>query len=381
MSFEFLLLVNKFPSALQPVKGRGMDAKTRSYACEYYSGKTREVKDNFYEDIQKLAFPKPMVRFDLFSFNIMRTIGTGSYGRVHVAQHRRNGYLCAIKVLKKEIILKTKQIAHLKNECRVLFNVEHPFLVRIFGTWQDRKNIFLCLEYVPGGELFSILRRARTLPVSAAKFYAAEVILALEYLHSRNVVYRDLKPENILLDSQGHVKLVDFGFAKYAPGLTWTLCGTPSYIAPEVLAGNGYGKGADWYALGILIFEMLAGHPPFDSNVDMQIYEATIQNNIKFPPGFDSIAQDLVTRLCHKDQFYRIGNMHNGAREVKGHKWFAGVDWARVLEKDTRTPYVPPYDQHCGVANFDTYPEDTQETRLYGSEANIDLYNGVFSEF
>lgn len=151
------------------------------------------------------------------------------------------------KVLKKQQVVKMKQVEHTNDERAMLQVVKHPFLVNLWGTFQDSKNLYMVMDFIEGGELFSLLRKSQRFPNPVAKFYAAEVALAINYLHSLDIIYRDLKPENLLLDRHGHIKITDFGFAKKVPDITWTLCGTPDYLAPEVVASKGYNKSVDWY--------------------------------------------------------------------------------------------------------------------------------------
>lgn len=185
-------------------------------------------------------------KYTLADFAIQRTLGTGSFGRVHLVQSKHNQRFYAVKVLKKAQVVKMKQVEHTNDERRMLQQVKHPFLITLWGTFQDSKNLYMVMDFVEGGELFSLLRKSQRFPNPVAKFYAAEVTLALDYLHSHNIIYRDLKPENLLLDRHGHLKITDFGFAKEVPDITWTLCGTPDYLAPEVVASKGYNKSVDW---------------------------------------------------------------------------------------------------------------------------------------
>ncbi|KAH9862973.1 hypothetical protein J1614_010702 [Plenodomus biglobosus] len=185
-------------------------------------------------------------KYTLTDFAIQRTLGTGSFGRVHLVQSKHNQRFYAVKVLKKAQVVKMKQVEHTNDERRMLQQVKHPFLITLWGTFQDSKNLYMVMDFVEGGELFSLLRKSQRFPNPVAKFYAAEVTLALDYLHSHNIIYRDLKPENLLLDRHGHLKITDFGFAKEVPDITWTLCGTPDYLAPEVVASKGYNKSVDW---------------------------------------------------------------------------------------------------------------------------------------
>ncbi|KAH0556387.1 hypothetical protein GP486_005689 [Trichoglossum hirsutum] len=185
-------------------------------------------------------------KYALSDFIIQRTLGTGSFGRVHLVQSRHNQRFYAVKVLKKAQVVKMKQVEHTNDERAMLQKVKHPFLITLWGTFQDSKNLYMVMDFIEGGELFSLLRKSQRFPNPVAKFYAAEVTLALDYLHSMNIIYRDLKPENLLLDRHGHLKITDFGFAKEVPDITWTLCGTPDYLAPEVVASKGYNKSVDW---------------------------------------------------------------------------------------------------------------------------------------
>lgn len=210
-------------------------------------------------------------KYSLGDFEILRTLGTGSFGRVHLVQSKHNQRFYAVKVLKKQQVVKMKQVEHTNDERKMLQEVKHPFLITLWGTFQDSKNLYMVMDFVEGGELFSLLRKSQVclpryltrsllivpqrFPNPVAKFYAAEVTLALEYLHSKQIIYRDLKPENLLLDRHGHLKITDFGFAKKVPDITWTLCGTPDYLAPEVVSSKGYNKSVDWSVdLGTIVW-------------------------------------------------------------------------------------------------------------------------------
>lgn len=317
-------------------------------------------------------------KYSLADFHIMRTLGTGSFGRVHLVRSVHNGRYYAIKVLKKQQVVKMKQVEHTNDERRMLKLVEHPFLIRLWGTFQDSSSLFMVMDYIEGGELFSLLRKSQRFPNPVAKFYAAEVTLALEYLHSHDIIYRDLKPENILLDRNGHIKITDFGFAKEVSTVTWTLCGTPDYIAPEVITSKPYNKSVDWWSLGVLIFEMLAGYTPFYENSPMKTYEKILSGKIHFPSYFHPDVVDLLTRLITADLSSRLGNLLNGPADVRNHPWFSEVVWEKLLAKDIETPYEPPITAGVGDSSlFDHYPE---EQSSYGLEGE-DTYGHLFSEF
>ncbi|KAJ6011832.1 hypothetical protein N7499_013197 [Penicillium canescens] len=312
-------------------------------------------------------------------FQLQRTLGTGSFGRVHLVQSNHNHRFYAMKVLKKAQVVKMKQIEHTNDERRMLNRVRHPFLVTLWGTWQDSRNLYMVMDFVEGGELFSLLRKSQRFPNPVAKFYAAEVTLALEYLHAHQIIYRDLKPENLLLDRHGHLKITDFGFAKDVPDITWTLCGTPDYLAPEVVSSKGYNKSVDWWSLGILIFEMLCGFTPFwDSGSPVKIYENILRGKVKYPPYLHNDAVDLLSQLITSDLTKRLGNLHGGPDDVKNHAWFAEVTWDRLARKDIDAPYIPPIRGGQGDASqYDKYPEETEH---YGQEGE-DAYGHLFPDF
>lgn len=317
-------------------------------------------------------------KYSLTDFQILRTLGTGSFGRVHLVRSVHNNRYYAIKVLKKLQVVKMKQVEHTNDERRMLKLVEHPFLIRMWGTFQDSRNLFMVMDYIEGGELFSLLRKSQRFPNPVAKFYAAEVSLALEYLHSHNIIYRDLKPENILLDKNGHIKITDFGFAKEVPDVTWTLCGTPDYIAPEVVTTKAYNKSVDWWSLGILIYEMLTGYTPFYDQTPMKTYENILLGHVRYPSYLHPDAVDLLQKLITKDLTRRLGNLQGGSGDVKAHPWFSEVIWEKLLSKDIETPYEPPIQSGVGDTSlFDRYPEEELD---YGVVAQ-DPYAGLFTDF
>lgn len=317
-------------------------------------------------------------KYCLTDFQILRTLGTGSFGRVHLVRSNHNGRFYALKVLKKQTIVKLKQVEHTNDERRMLSVVSHPFLIRMWGTFQDAEQVFMVMDYIEGGELFSLLRKSQRFPNPVAKFYAAEVCLALEYLHANEIIYRDLKPENILLDRNGHIKITDFGFAKYVPDVTYTLCGTPDYIAPQVISTKPYNKSVDWWSFGIYIYEMLAGYTPFYDANAMKTYENILNAELKFPPFFNADAQDLLSKLIERDLSKRLGNLQNGSEDVKNHPWFSEVVWEKLLSRNIETPYEPPIQQGQGdTSQFDRYPE---EEINYGVEGD-DPYADLFKDF
>jgi serine/threonine protein kinase len=299
--------------------------------------------------------------------------GTGTFGRVLLVRlhPKASGaaglapgipHYFAMKVLAKTEVVRLKQVEHINCERSILGAVDHPGIVNLFCTFQDSLNIYMLLEFVQGGELFSHLRRAVRFSADVTRFYAANIILVLEYLHNRNLIYRDLKPENLLLDAHGYLKVTDFGFAKYVPDRTFTLCGTPEYLAPEIIYSAGHGKAADWWAFGVLLFEMLCGYPPFFDESPWGIYEKILAGNFSFPPHVDPVARDLIRRLLSSDRSKRLGNLRSGAMDVKNHQWFEGVDWAAVEGRLIPAPIVPRIKSTSDSQNFERYPSIAIET-------------------
>lgn len=306
----------------------------------------------------------------LGDFDMLDTLGTGTFGKVLLSRLRPSPsrpaqtqpHYFAMKVLEKVTVVRLRQVEHLNSERKTLARVRHPFIVNLFCTFHDERNLYLLLEYVQGGELFSHLRRAGRFSADVARFYAANLVLALEYLHERDIIYRDLKPENLLIDASGYLKITDFGFAKHVTDRTYTLCGTPEYLAPEIITATGHGKAADFWALGVLLFELLAGYPPFFADSPLEIYEKILAGKFSFPPHIDFVAKDLIKRLLTADLTKRLGNLKDGAEGVKRHRWFEGVAWEAVERKEIRAPIIPHTSTPGDTSNFEHYPACPLET-------------------
>ncbi|XP_067889245.1 cAMP-dependent protein kinase catalytic subunit PRKX isoform X2 [Heterodontus francisci] len=255
------------------------------------------------------AAPHQARDYRMEELETVATVGTGTFGRVLLVKDKKTREYCALKVMSIPDVIRLKQEQHVHNEKSILTEIHHPFLIKLYWTHHDERFLYMLMEYVPGGELFSYLRNLGRFNNSTGLFYSAEIVCAIEYLHAKDIVYRDLKPENILLDREGHIKLTDFGFAKKLVDRTWTLCGTPEYLAPEVIQSKGHGRAVDWWALGVLMFEMLSGYPPFFDDNPFGIYQKILAGKLDFPRHLDFYVKDLIKKLLVIDRTRRLGNM------------------------------------------------------------------------
>lgn len=290
--------------------------------------------------------------------HVIGTLGKGSFGHVQLVKDPKTGKTFALKAVSKQQIVQTGQQGHIMSEKRVMQSLRHPFLIRLYKTFKDRDRLYFLLEPSLGGELFSVLRARTFFDEDTARFYAAQVISAFDYMHNKNIIYRDLKPENLLLDEKGYLKVTDFGFAKVVTGRTYTLCGTPDYLAPEIVAGKGHGKGVDWWTLGILIYEMLSSYPPFYDEDPMKTYAKIMHGKISFPSHFSKEAVDLIRKLLNHKPTKRLGVTKGGAQSIKEHPWFDGFDWKALHEKRIPGPIIPKIKSPEDISNFDDYPDD-----------------------
>jgi len=325
---------------------------------------------------QLLADEFDTVEPDLEDFTRLRTLGTGTFGRVYLVRNKNNNKCYSLKVLKKLDVVRMKQVEHVKNEKQILMAIDCPFVVTIYKTYNDMSNLYILAEYVIGGELFSHLRKMGRFPVDIARFLIAQVVLALEYMHKKNIVYRDLKPENILLTNNGYIKIVDFGFSKFITDRTWTLCGTPEYLAPEMIQSKGHGKAVDWWALGVLLYEVLAGFPPFFDDNPFGIYEKILANTPMFPDYMNKSAKDLIKKLLSTDRTRRIGNLKGGADDIKKHRFFKGFDWKGLSDQTLKSPFKILVNGPDDSSYFDTYPEVDDEEPV-----SVDPFRFIFRNF
>ncbi|XP_033986660.1 cGMP-dependent protein kinase 1-like [Trematomus bernacchii] len=302
----------------------------------------------------------------LSSFNTICTLGMGGFSRVELVQLKSDtSRSFALKVLKKRHIMDTSQQGHILSERRIMVEAHSPFIIRLYRTFRDSKYLYMLLEACLGGELWTLLRDRGSFDDGVTRFYTGCVVEALAFLHCRGIIYRDLKPENIILDQRGYAKLVDFGFAKKV-GLgkkTWTFCGTPEYVAPEIILNKGHDSSADCWSLGILVFELLSGSPPFSESDPMKTYNIILRgiDMIEFPKKIAKSAANLIKRLCRDNPSERLGNQKNGVKDIQKHKWFEGFNWEGLRQGTIASPFTPTVEGPLDTSNFDYFPEDTED--------------------
>eukprot|EP00932_Pfiesteria_piscicida_P009426 SRR837773.20153.p1 GENE.SRR837773.20153~~SRR837773.20153.p1 ORF type:complete len:293 (+),score=140.54 SRR837773.20153:116-994(+) len=249
-----------------------------------------------------------------------------------------------MKMLRKENVIKRNQVEHTKTERSVLEAVSHPFIVCLHYAFQTPKKLYMVMEFCPGGELFYHLSRAGRFSEGRTRFYSAETTSAIAYLHSLRIIYRDLKPENMLLDADGHVKVTDFGLSK--EGImdnisAKTMCGTPEYLAPEIVEKKGHGRGVDWYSIGALTYEMLTGLPPYYTKDRQKLFENIRRGVLTYPSYIQATAKDLLQGLLERDPEKRLGGSERGGQDVKGHPFFKDVDWVKLDARGYEPPFKP----------------------------------------
>lgn len=294
----------------------------------------------------------------LDSFKELQDLGEGSFGRVKLVQQKASGEFFAMKILNKQRIVKLKQVEHTLYEKQILNSINFPFVVTLKYHFKDTTNLYMLMDFVNGGEMFYHLRRAKKFSESHARFYASQIVLTFEYLHHLGLIYRDLKPENLLLDNRGYLKVTDFGFAKRVTGRTWTLCGTPEYLAPEVIMAKGYHKAVDWWALGVLIYEMTVGCSPFFADQPIQIYEKIVAGRPKFPNFVSEDLKDLCRNLLQVDLTRRYGVLRNGVQDIKNHKWFVLTNWNVIFQQKAIAPLIPEVSHKGDTRHFVQFLND-----------------------
>ena len=326
--------------------------------------KQQEQKDNSEKDEPFLSsneegsqeFTTKVVRGD---FDEMKVLGKGSFGKVVLVRFKKNQKLYAMKILKKAMIMKNNEETHTKTERKILAKINNPFIVSLYFAFQDEKKLYLITEFMQGGELFYHLHREKFFSNERTQFYAAEIVLALDHLHKNNCIYRDLKPENVLLDKDGHIKLADFGLSKImlekSKAKAFTLCGTPDYLAPEILENKGYDKTVDWWSLGALIYEMLVGYSPFKMKKGEQLNIEKYKEPVPLYNHFTPEAKMIITDLLVVEPNKRLGYGSNGTENIKKHPFFKNINWEELYNKNVEPEFVPKIFNELDLGNFDKF--------------------------
>lgn len=290
-------------------------------------------------------------KVSLEDFQLLKTVGKGSFGKVIQVKHKKDGRVYAMKVLKKDHIIKRKQFDHTMTERRILQEVDHPFIVSLRFAFQTTSKLYMVFDFFNGGELFHYLSTTGRFSEARARLYAAEITLAIGHVHSLNIIYRDLKPENLLLDADGHIRVADFGLSKenVVDDTVKSFCGTPEYLAPEVLKKQQYGKAVDWWSLGTLLYEMMSGLPPFYDKNREKMYKKILGAELRFRPDMSAEGRDICTGMLQREPSERLG--YRGSEEIKSHPFFASLNFEDVYNKKVEPVFKPKVVDESDTSN------------------------------
>ena len=289
-------------------------------------------------------------------FDRLKLIGKGSFGEVFLVKLKSNNKIYAMKILDKEKIKTYDQEEHTKSERDLMVKINCPFIVDIKYAFQDKQNLYMVTEFMQGGEMFFHLFKEKRFKNEKAKFYLVEIILAIEFLHKNKMMYRDLKPENVLLDKTGHIKITDFGLSKILSSeneKTYTICGTPQYLAPEILSSEGYDNAVDWWSLGCLMYKMLIGIDAFKFSKNHSLSPEMYEIEIFIPDYVTKEANDLIRKLLVINPKKRLGSGPGGADKIKNHSYFKDIDWKKAWNKELTPPFIPDIKDDLDLKYFD----------------------------
>ncbi|KAL1239791.1 cAMP-dependent protein kinase catalytic subunit alpha [Trichinella pseudospiralis] len=310
--------------------------------------------------LQEYNDPSPSMFIDE-RFRIISTLGKGTYGTVVLAEEKETKKRCAIKIIKKrDLMLSNLGFKQVFNEKSILQTAQFPFIVDFYGSFKSNSNLFLTLEFVQGGDLFTHLKKMNCFSEDVVKFFAIQIVLAFEYLHQLDIIYRDLKPENILLDQHGYCKLADFGMSKQLNNKrTYTICGTWEYMAPEIIKNQGYGTSIDWWMFGILVYDLCSGRTPFKAASLNKLQQTILKGKYRMCRKFSAPLKNLIRQLLQTDRRRRIGCHGGDAREIKAHAWFNDINQQAILQRRITSPFLPTIKDCDDMNNFDFHEETT----------------------
>ena len=325
-------------------------------------------------------------QYALTDFEMLKVLGKGTFGKVMLSKEKGTQDLYAVKILKKDTILAKDEVAHTMTENAVLQETKHPFLTALKCSFQTPELLVFVMEYVSGGELFFHLSREKIFSEDRTRFYTAQISHAMTYLHTKGVIYRDLKLENLLLDAKGNIKITDFGLCKKEMEFgttTSTFCGTPEYLAPEVLEDNDYDRAVDWWGTGVVMYEMICGHLPFYNRNHEVLFDLILHEEIKLPDHLSANAKDILAKILVKDPKHRLGSSTRDGEEVMEHPFFAPLDFDKLLRGELKPPFTPKIKGKMDVSNFDTCftSEKAQITPPDGGEAPVAATEAAFADF
>ncbi|KAL8504946.1 hypothetical protein ACS0TY_016229 [Phlomoides rotata] len=289
----------------------------------------------------------------LDDFELLKVVGQGAFAKVYQVRKRGTSEIYAMKVMRKDKIMKNAE--YIIAERDILMKIDHPFIVQLRYSFQTKYRLYLVLDFVNGGHLFFQLYHQGLFREDLARIYTAEIVSSVSHLHANGIMHRDLKPENVLLDADGHAKLTDFGLAKEweENARSTSICGTAEYMSPEIILGNGHDKAADWWSVGILLFEMLTGKPPFIGGNREKIQRKIVKDKLKLPAYLTPEAHSLLKGLLQKEPDRRLGSGAKGSDEIKNHKWFKLINWKKLEAREIEPSFRPEVaGNHC-IANFD----------------------------
>lgn len=315
----------------------------------------------------------------LEDFEVMKVVGQGAFGKVFQVKKKGTSDIYAMKVMRKDKIMEKNHAEYMKAERDILTKIDHPFVVQLRYSFQTKYRLYLVLDFINGGHLFFQLYKQGLFREDLGRIYAAEIVSAVSHLHANGIMHRDLKPENILVDVDGHAMLTDFGLAKQFTDDTRSnsMCGTVEYMSPEIVLGKGHDKAADWWSVGILLFEMLTGKPPFTGN-RQKIQQKIVKDKLKLPTFLSSEAHSLLKGLLQKDPTKRLGSGLKGSDEIKDHKWFRPINWKKLEAREIHPSFRPEIaGTHC-VANFDKCWTDMSlvDSPISSPKDNTDPFQG-----
>lgn len=363
--------------AVDPVTTASVKVSAGTTVTSPNTGKAQEAAPAGKETTQ--------AKVGLEDFQQLKVIGRGGFGRVLLVKKKDTGKVYAMKELRKATIAARGEIVHTLTEKSVLSKMDHPFLAKLHWSFQTAEKLYFILDFINGGELFHHLSREKKFTEDRAKFYAAEIIAGMEHLHKNGIIYRDLKPENLLLSSLGHVIMTDFGLSKEGlnsnESSTGTFCGTPEYLAPEIIQGSDYTKAIDWWSVGTLIYEMLTGLPPFYTEEEEQMYQKILSADLVVPSFFSPEVADLIKSFLDRDPQTRLQD----SDKIRSHPWFSSIDWNKLENLEIQPPFKPNVKGVDDVGNIDDEflqedvdAEDEEDEGPKVSVKKEDFYNFTF---